>query len=133
MKQFIIEIVTLSSWKENLMISKAKLGVACLFLAIAAPAVAQPYFYHDHTWCGFNGEYCQYHHRYHSGFWPGNVAAGIVGGAIGTAGAIASAPFHAFDSNASMYGSSYCAQRYRSYDPVSETYMGHDHRRHPCP
>jgi hypothetical protein len=27
---------------------------------------------------------------------------------------------------------SYCAQRYRSYDPVSGTYMGHDGRRHSC-
>lgn len=30
-----------------------------------------------------------------SGFWPGDVAAGIVGGAIGTAGALATAPFRA--------------------------------------
>jgi len=35
-----------------------------------------------------------YHHIYREpGFWPGEVAAGIVGGAIGTAGAIAGAPF----------------------------------------
>jgi len=27
---------------------------------------------------------------------------------------------------------SYCAQRYRSYDPASGTYMGYDGRRHPC-
>ncbi len=27
------------------------------------------------------------------GFWPGNVAAGVVGGAVGTAAAIATAPF----------------------------------------
>ena len=33
------------------------------------------------------------HHGYRNGFWPGEVAAGIVGGAIGTAGAIATAPF----------------------------------------
>ena len=26
----------------------------------------------------------------------------------------------------------YCAQRYRSYDPASRTYMGHDGRRHSC-
>jgi hypothetical protein len=25
-----------------------------------------------------------------------------------------------------------CAQRYRSYDPVSGTYVGHDGRRHSC-
>ncbi|MCA1454069.1 hypothetical protein I6F35_12685 [Bradyrhizobium sp. BRP22] len=36
-----------------------------------------------------------YHHRHYggTGFWPGDVAAGVVGGAIGTAGAIATAPF----------------------------------------
>ena len=31
--------------------------------------------------------------RSSSGFWPADVAAGVVGGAIGTAGAIAAAPF----------------------------------------
>ncbi len=36
------------------------------------------------------------------GFWPGDVAAGIVAGAIGTAGAVASAPFRDTGSYASM-------------------------------
>src|SRR4030088_1022773 len=31
--------------------------------------------------------------RYDSGFWPADVAAGVVGGAVGTAAAIATAPF----------------------------------------
>ncbi len=26
----------------------------------------------------------------------------------------------------------YCAQRYKSYDPASETYLGYDGVRHPC-
>jgi len=34
-------------------------------------------------------------YRYGTGFWPADVAAGIVGGAVGTAGAIAAAPFGA--------------------------------------
>ena len=36
-----------------------------------------------------------HHHYYyrHGAFWPGDVAAGVVGGALGTAGAIAAAPF----------------------------------------
>ena len=34
-------------------------------------------------------------YRYGTGFWPADAAAGIVGGAIGTAGAIAAAPFGA--------------------------------------
>src|SRR5258707_591250 len=28
---------------------------------------------------------------------------------------------------------SYCAQRYKSYDPASGTYLGDDGQRHPCP
>jgi hypothetical protein len=27
----------------------------------------------------------------------------------------------------------YCARRFRSYDPDSQTYLGRDGRRHPCP
>ncbi len=35
-----------------------------------------------------------YHRTYREpGFWPGEVTAGVVGGAIGTAGAIVGAPF----------------------------------------
>jgi hypothetical protein len=68
-----------------------------------------------------------------SGFWPGDVAAGVVGGAVGTAGAIARAPFRSGSSYAAMDGdASYCAQRYRSYDPASGTYLGRDGRRHVC-
>jgi hypothetical protein len=28
---------------------------------------------------------------------------------------------------------SYCMQRYRSYDPASQTFLGNDGYRHPCP
>jgi hypothetical protein len=41
----------------------------------------------DYGWNGYRRE------RYSSGFWPADVAAGVVGGAVGTAGAIATAPF----------------------------------------
>jgi hypothetical protein len=27
----------------------------------------------------------------------------------------------------------YCIRRFRSYDPISRTYLGYDGRRHPCP
>jgi len=30
-------------------------------------------------------------------------------------------------------GVAYCARRFRSYDPVSGTYLGNDGFRHPCP
>jgi hypothetical protein len=51
------------------------------------------------------------------------------------AGAATSAPFRAMNGNGSydmMPDDSYCAQRYRSYDPRSGTFMGYDGRRHPC-
>ena len=51
------------------------------------------------------------------------VGAAIVGGAI-AAGA-------AEQQRQNAVG--YCMQRYRSYDPNSQTYLGNDGLRHPCP
>jgi hypothetical protein len=102
------------------MYSKRIAAVAALTVAMAAPAVAQPAprsvsaqhrlqqerMYrsaHDRMYrpayryqprpayrYGYSPTY-----RYGTGFWPADVAAGIVGGAVGTAGAIAAAPFGA--------------------------------------
>jgi hypothetical protein len=51
-------------------------------------------------------------------------------------GAIATAPFRGTrNDNSYAYmddNASYCAQRYRSYDPASGTYLGRDGRRHVC-
>lgn len=55
----------------------------------------------------------------------GAVAAGILGGLL-LGGIIASQAQQ-------QRGADYCAQRYRSYDPYSGTYLGYDGRRHPCP
>lgn len=60
------------------------------------------------------------------------LAAGALGLATGAiiGGAIAQSQA------APVYGSNvhaYCAQRYRSYDPASGTYLGYDGLRHPCP
>jgi hypothetical protein len=66
-------------------------------------------------------------------YYRDNVGA-VVGGAAETAGA--TAPFRAFDnrdSYAMAQGDTYCAQRYRSYDPASGTFMGYDGQRRPCP
>jgi BA14K-like protein len=47
-------------------------------------------------------------------------------------------PLVTFDQSAQMDqgqvggDASYCAQRYRSYDPASGTYLGYDGQRHPC-
>jgi len=34
---------------------------------------------------------------------------------------------------ANVSANDYCAQRYRSYDPASGTFLGYDGARHPCP
>ncbi len=60
------------------------------------------------------------------------LAAGALGLATGAiiGGAIAQSQAQA----APVYGgnAAYCAQRYKSYDPASGTYLGYDGLRHPC-
>jgi hypothetical protein len=81
-----------------------------------------------------NVQYRRWHHRHHHYGWRhrhhhGSGAAvlgGLAAGAI-IGGAIANSQARANDAVA------YCAQRYRSYDPASGTYLGYDGNRHPCP
>lgn len=70
-----------------------------------------------------------YYRRYDRGDALAAGALGLATGAI-IGGAIAQSQA------APAYGGntvSYCAQRYKSYDPASGTYLGYDGRRHPCP
>jgi hypothetical protein len=62
------------------------------------------------------------------GYGGGAVLGGLAAGAI-IGGAIASSNANA----AAQQDASYCAQRYRSYDPASGTYMNNDGNRYPCP
>ena len=60
----------------------------------------------------------------------GGLAAGaIIGGAIASQQAQAAPVYVAPNSDAVAY----CAQRFRSYDPQSGTYLGYDGLRHACP
>jgi hypothetical protein len=86
--------------------SKTKLFAAA---AILSTLVASPVLARD-----MNGRMTQqrYDNSYQrdSGFWPADVAAGVVGGAVGTAGAIASAPFrgaYAYDNGYNGYDGDY--------------------------
>jgi hypothetical protein len=51
-----------------------------------------------------------------------------------TRGAMASVPFRGSNAYAGTDSgaNASCAQRYRSYDPGSGTFLGHDGHRHPC-
>ena len=85
----------------------------------------------------------------HGRFFPG-VAAGIAAGAVLGSYAYYNDPYYYGDSGyyadngyyddgatvvvpGSGGDASYCAQRYRSWDPGSQTYLGNDGLRHPCP
>ena len=83
-----------------------------------------------------------YRPGYGYGYGGGGVAAGLVGGLAAGAligGAIAAQQAPAYAAPAPVYAApggdavSYCMQRFRSYDPQSGTYLGHDGLRHACP
>src|SRR3954471_20772130 len=119
---------------------KPLIAAAVLTTAIASPAVAmgpharseavqnrqqqaRTYQYGPQHY-GYSGP------NYRSGFWPGDVAAGIVGGAIGTAGAIATAPFR-YDAYA--YDGYYRPYSYNGSACVPGTsFIGADGLRHFC-
>jgi len=54
-----------------------------------------------------------------------NFGAGVLGGAIGG--------FLWRQWNTPQANEEWCAQRYRSYDPYTKTYLGFDGLRHGCP
>jgi hypothetical protein len=88
------------------MMMKLKFLVAAAALAtlMAGPATAREVYHRGH----------HYHHYYNRGVGPVGAAAGIAGLAIGTAGAIATAPFR----GSYAYDRGY---RYdRGYDPYYE-------------
>ncbi len=100
------------------------------------------------TWRGGGGGNWQgrgWHHR--GGFWPG-VAAGAAIGGLGSyayyGGGYYDDPYYYGDSyydepsvavvpDSGGDSAAYCAQRFKSYDPASGTYLGYDGQRHPCP
>lgn len=62
----------------------------------------------------------------------GGEGAAIIGGLA--AGAIIGGAIAASQANqAGQRNASYCAQRYRSYDPASGTYLNNDGNRYACP
>jgi len=81
------------------------LGLGLAAGAVVGSALAAPYYY---------GEY---------GYGYGPYAYDD-----GYDGAYAAAPAYGGDRD-----EAYCAQRYRSYDPSSGTFLGYDGARHPCP
>jgi BA14K-like protein len=80
------------------------------------------------------------------GFGPGFVGGAIVGGALAAPYYYRPYPYYYYGAPpppvvyapgypAPGYagGPGYCASRFKSYDPATGTYLGHDGLRHPCP
>jgi hypothetical protein len=70
---------------------------------------------------------------------PGEVAGNVVGGAVATAGAIATAPFRAFDNSYDYYGYGYGGRDWKTYAAHNglactpgTTFKGPDGQQHPC-
>lgn len=79
-------------------------------------------------------------HYYRGGAYLGGLAAGaVIGGALAGPYGYYGGPYaYEPDYGPGVYAQpddsdAYCAQRFRSYDPASGTYLGYDGRRHPCP
>lgn len=78
--------------------------------AIIGSAIASPYYYGGYYPYGY-GAYPAYDYPPPAPYYGGPAYGGPVGGG----------------------DVSYCAQRYRSYDPGTGTFLGFDGQRHPCP
>jgi hypothetical protein len=73
-----------------------------------------------------------YGRRY--GYYRRDRGNALAAGALGLAtGAIIGGAIAQSQAAPAYGGNAYCAQRYRSYDPASGTYLGYDGLRHPCP
>jgi hypothetical protein len=123
----------------------APIGAALSLQDAAGPAVQTVQWRGGHRWGGGWG-----------GHGWGGAGAGLAAGAI-IGGAFAAtqsrygydyAPYsYGYEPGYYSYGYApggyaavtpdqdvaYCAQRFRSYDPASGTYLGYDGLRHPCP
>jgi hypothetical protein len=78
--------------------------------------------------------------------WGGFAAGAIIGGALAApyyyGGYYPYGPYYAppppgyyggYGGPAGGDATAYCAQRYKSYDPSTGTFLGYDGARHPCP
>ena len=77
----------------------------------------------------------RYYHRHRGGNAAAGVAAGLAAGAIlgGVIASQAAQPRYAAPGVITPEDIAWCAQRYRSYDARTGTYLGYDGYRHPCP
>lgn len=96
----------------------APLSAGAAALNSAVPSATENVQYYRHR--------RYYGHHHHGGGTAAGIGLGLAAGAI-IGGAIAAGQAQA------QQNAAYCAQRYRSYDPRSGTYLSRDGNRYPCP
>jgi hypothetical protein len=118
-----IKLIGENAIKENAM-HKLKILCAAVALLVVTPVLAQEMG--GATGPGSaRGVEPTYNDGYYNGYNQRNVfSPGGVGGGVGA--------LEGNNSYAMSPEDGYCARRYRSYDPASGTYRGHDGRRHSC-
>jgi hypothetical protein len=83
---------------------------------------------------GFRGHGGRYYGGHRGGYGVGAGLAGLaVGAVIGGAIASSQSGYYAHPAYNGGDPTSYCASKFKSYDPSSGTYLGYDGLRHPCP
>ena len=89
---------------------------------------------------GYGGGYGGYGGGYGYGYGAAALGLGLLGGAIigsqypySDSGYGYGAEYNVDPQNEGGDSPTYCASRFRSYDPASGTYLGYDGLRHPCP
>lgn len=98
-------------------------GAATLNSAVPTATENVQYYRHGYR-RGYYGR--RHYHHHHGGGTAAGIGLGLAAGAI-IGGAIAAGQAQA------QQNAAYCAQRYRSYDPRSGTYLNRDGNRYPCP
>jgi hypothetical protein len=134
-------------FKETRMKTKITAGILAMTLALGTVAVSSGDA-SAQRWGGRHGGWGHHGGGWGHGGWGHRggwgVGAGLAAGAI-IGGALASRPYYGgygagYYDDPGYYAAvpgggndAYCAQRFKSYDPASGTYLGYDGVRHPCP
>jgi hypothetical protein len=89
--------------------------------AIIGGAIASPYYYGGYPYGYYGGAYPAYDYPPPPRYYGGPAYGGPAYGGPAYGGPVAGGD------------PGYCAQRYKSYDPGTGTFLGYDGQRHPCP
>ena len=88
--------------------------------------------YRGGVWSSRYGYYGNWRQSYWP-YWGWDVAAGLLASAPAYYYGVGFGDEFGYEAPPNDGAIAYCMQRFRSYDPVTGTYLGRDGYRHPCP